>query len=131
VNIFFDVDGTLISFLDQSLRPGVREVFEQIVRDGHRIYIWSGVGIRRQEIDRHSLRQYVTDCCLKPLSDHRASLVQLGVPAEPHFVVDDYPEVVDSFAGHAIRPYERRDPQDREMEVVYKKIVEMTTLRGI
>ena len=129
MNIFFDVDGTLISFLDQSLRPGVAEVFERLVQDGHRIYIWSGVGIRWEEIDRHALREYVTDCCLKPLKDHRAALVPLGVPVEPHFVIDDYPEVVDAFAGHAIRPDERRDPHDREMEVVYQKIVALTAVR--
>lgn len=128
MNIFFDMDGTLISVQDESLRPGVRATFERLVRDGHRIYVWSGVGLRWAEVDRHSLRELVSDCFLKPLRDHRASLASHRVDVEPDFVVDDYREVVDAFRGHTVRPYEGRDPDDREMDVVYAKVVEVMRL---
>jgi FMN phosphatase YigB (HAD superfamily) len=36
VNVFFDVDDTLIAY-DGSLRPLVRETFERIILDGHLI----------------------------------------------------------------------------------------------
>ncbi|MEE9198503.1 MAG: hypothetical protein V3U26_01760, partial [Dehalococcoidia bacterium] len=65
MNVFFDVDDTLVSF-DGSLRPHVREVFQRLVKDGHSIYVWSGVGVRWEVVDRHGLRPFVTDCLLKP-----------------------------------------------------------------
>lgn len=128
MNIFFDMDGTLISSQDESLRPGVRATFERLVQDGHRIYVWSGVGIRWAEVDRHSLRDLVSNCYVKPLRDHRASLRSHNVDVVPDFVIDDYREVVDALGGHTIRAYEGRDPEDREMDVVYAKIVEAARL---
>ena len=56
LNVFFDVDGTLITW-DNKMGPFVREVFQQIKDDGHDIYIWSGVGIRREVVDRHDLHE--------------------------------------------------------------------------
>lgn len=122
MNIFFDVDDTIVSSWDGSLRPLVKEVFERITADGHHIYIWSGVGLRWYEIDKHGLRSLIKDCYVKPLWDHRRRLSLLGVDVEPHFVIDDYEEVVDVFGGHTIKPYFRRDPADQEMVRVYEKI---------
>jgi predicted HAD superfamily phosphohydrolase YqeG len=126
MNVFFDVDDTIVCSDGGQLRPLVREVFADLKRDGHVIYIWSGVGLRWQMIDRHLLRPYITDCFVKPLSNHRASLGRLGIKIEPDFVVDDYQEVVDAFAGHAIKPYEWPNPADRAMELVYKLICNAT-----
>ena len=45
LNIFFDVDYTILG-LDNSLRPGTREVFQKMVDDGHHAHVWSGMGER-------------------------------------------------------------------------------------
>src|SRR5437764_3736737 len=89
MNIFFDVDGTIVGSYDLKLRPMVREVFEKLRGDGHTIYIWSGVGLRWQEIDLHELRPLIEDCFWKPRWDHRARLAELGVAVGPAFGVDD------------------------------------------
>ena len=78
MNIFFDVDYTLITW-DVKLRPGVLEVFERLRADGHTIYLWSGVGPRWEIVNRFELHDHVTDCFWKPLYDHHARMVELGV----------------------------------------------------
>ena len=59
MNIYFDVDYTLIA-MDGSLRPGTTEVFEGLIADGHLIYIWSGVGMRTDDIERLGLSGFVS-----------------------------------------------------------------------
>src|SRR6266511_378097 len=54
MNIFFDVDDTLVTW-DFRLRPHVRDVFEALRDDGHRIYIWSGRGKRWDVVLRYQL----------------------------------------------------------------------------
>ena len=124
MNIFFDVDGTIVGSYDVALRPLVREVFEQLRADGHVIYIWSGVGLRWQEIDQHSLRPLIATCYWKPRWDHQAQLTQLGVDVFPDFVVDDHRDVVAAFGGVTVFPFDYYDPRDREMERVYRAISE-------
>jgi hypothetical protein len=130
MNVFFDVDDTIICSLDGSLRPMVREVFDQILADGHTIYVWSGMGIRWPDVDKHGLRRYVSECWVKPLSDHRQSLATLGVLVEPDFVVDDHKEVVDVFGGYNVRAYSGYDPSDREMGAAYEKLGEVARARA-
>lgn len=100
----------------------MREVFEQLRADGHRVYIWSGVGLRWQEIDRHGLRPLVETCYWKPRWDHHARLAELGVNVRPDFAVDDHREVVAAFGGVTVYPFDFYDPRDREMERVYQAI---------
>ena len=95
MNIFFDVDDTLIAF-DGSLRPHVYEVFQKLLDDGHDIYIWSGVGLRWEIIERHKLRPYIQDCFVKPTANYRKGLEILGIPVHPDFCVDDHPELIKS-----------------------------------
>lgn len=122
MNIFFDVDGTIVGSYDDKLRPLVREVFERLRADGHTIYVWSGVGLRWREIDLHSLRPLIATCFWKPRWDHHARLAELGVDVVPDFVVDDHQEVVAAFGGVTVRPFDYYDPSDREMERVYRVI---------
>ena len=124
MNVFFDVDGTIIGANDGKLRPLVREVFEQLRADGHAIYIWSGVGIRWVEIDRHELRTLIETCFHKPMWNHHARLAALEVTPFPDFVVDDHAEVVEAFGGVTVSPFYYFDPDDREMERVYRAIKE-------
>jgi hypothetical protein len=123
VNVFFDVDATIVGAYDGTLRPGVREIFERLRQDGHVVYIWSGVGLRWHEIDRYELRSLIETCHHKPTYDHHARLVTLGVAVRPDFVVDDHPEVVAAFGGFVVKPFYYFDADDRELERVYAAIV--------
>ncbi len=121
MNVFFDVDYTLVSD-DSSLRPHVRDVFQKLKDDGHNIYIWSGVGLRWEVIKRHDLRQFIETCYIKPLSDYKNSLVELGVEVVPDFCIDDHPGIVVAFGGVVIKPYYSKNPADEEMLRVYKAV---------
>lgn len=118
LKIFFDVDYTLLA-MDGSLRPGTRDTFERLVADGHALYIWSGVGLRTDEVERHGLQDLVSGIYKKPIYDFVDGLRLLNVPHWPDFVIDDYPEIVDTFGGVLARPYFFRSPDDDEMERIY------------
>jgi hypothetical protein len=124
MNIFFDMDDTIIASDDSSLRPRVREVFERLRTDGHAVYIWSAMGKRWSEIDQHGLRELVTDAFHKPMNNFQRALKWKDIDVQPDFVVDDFPEILREFPGCTIKPYQMADPSDREMENVYLKIVE-------
>jgi hypothetical protein len=121
VNIFFDVDYTLITW-DVKLRPGVREVFDRLRSDGHTIYLWSGVGPRWEVVRRFELHDHVADCFWKPLYNHHARMAELGVTVTPDYVIDDHQEIVDVFVGTRIA--EPRMPLDGDTEMwrVYEDI---------
>tara|TARA_B100001029_G_scaffold176104_1_gene178510 strand:- start:444 stop:818 length:375 start_codon:yes stop_codon:yes gene_type:complete len=101
MNIFFDVDNTLIMW-DGKLRNHSEDVFKKILDDGHTLYIWSGIGIRKKEIEGVGLDKYVTDYFIKPLYDHRARLPKLGVNVSVDYVIDDHESVVQVFGGYHI-----------------------------
>jgi hypothetical protein len=122
MNIFFDVDDTIICSLDGSLRPMVKEIFDRLCADGHKIYVWSGVGMRWTELEQHGLRQYVQDCCVKPLDEHRERIALQDFLVEPDFVVDDHVDIVNVFGGYKVKPYSGYDPFDREMLAAYENI---------
>ena len=129
MNIFFDVDDTLIAF-DGSLRPHVYEVFQMLLDDGHDIYIWSGVGLRWEIIERHKLRPYIQDCFVKPTANYRKALEILGIPVHPDFCVDDHPELIKSLGGEAVKPYYWADTRDKEMLRIYDAITEFAKAGG-
>ena len=119
MNLFFDVDYTILGPND-NLRPHTRTVFEQLVEDGHRIYIWSGVGIRWWDVREHGLGDLVTECYVKPLSDLANRLAEKGIPLVPDFVVDDYPEPPAAFGGVHVTPYYFPRETDTEMQRVFQ-----------
>jgi FMN phosphatase YigB (HAD superfamily) len=124
MNIFFDVDETLLGY-DGSLRPLVHQTFKILVEEGHRIYVWSGVRtaemVRAEVVQRHGLQSYVTDCFQKPRWDYLAQWQRSGVEVQPDFIVDDYPEIVQAFGGIQIKPYAWAQP-DADLERVYAAI---------
>src|SRR5579859_4094806 len=124
MNIFFDVDETILGY-DGSLRPLVRQIFQTLVDDGHRIFVWSGVRtgdiVRTEVVERHGLEPYVTDCYQKPLFNYREQWSRTGVEVQPHFCVDDYPEIVAAFGGIQVKPYYRAQA-DADLERVYAAI---------
>lgn len=115
MNIFFDVDYTLITW-DYRLRPHVRDVFERLCAEGHTVYLWSGMGRRWEVVERFGLHDLVADCFEKPLYDHVARLSELGVTVRPDFVIDDHAEPVDVFGGFHIP--EPRSPLDDDAEML-------------
>ena len=121
MNIFFDVDSTLITW-DVKLRPGVHEVFQQLRDDGHTLYLWSGMGPRWEVVERFDLHEHVVDCYWKPLYNHRERLHELGIPLTPDYVIDDHAEVVEAFVGSVILPPDVPLQRDREMWRVYEDI---------
>jgi hypothetical protein len=130
VHIFFDVDYTILG-LDGSLRPHTAEVFKRLVDDGHELHIWSGHGLRFEEIRRHRLDHLVSGCYHKPLTNHLEALDELGVPLIPDFVVDDARELPAAFGGVWVTAYAAGTPSDylppdsdREMQRVYRVVQE-------
>ncbi len=121
MNIFFDVDDTLITW-DVKLRPHVHDVFARLQDDGHAIYLWSGHGPRWEVVRRFDLHRHITDCFWKPLHNHRARLSELGVPFPPDFAVDDHAEIVEVFGGLVIEPAGLPFGRADEMWRVYDEI---------
>jgi len=121
MNIFFDVDYTILG-VDGSLRPGVRELFERLTQEGHRVYVWSGMGIRTLEMQKHGLDGLIAGICEKPLENFQERLKALGITVRPDLVVDDYPEIVSALGGILVRPYYYARTPDNEMERVYNII---------
>ena len=121
MNIFFDVDFTLITW-NYRLRPHVREVFQRLVDDGHTLYLWSGLGERWEVVEQFGLHPWIVTCFSKPLYDHVARLSELGVTVRPDFVVDDHADLVRAFGGAVIEPAEIPLDEDQEMWRVYELI---------
>ena len=121
MNVFFDMDCTILG-MDGSLRPGTVEVFGQLVASGHDVYVWSGMGVRWDEVRRSGLEPFVKGVYRKPLADFRAGLERCGVPVIPDFVIDDYPEIVAHFGGVRIKEYQSRHQKDEEMYAVLAQI---------
>ena len=122
LNIFFDVDNTLIMW-NGRLRNHAEHVFRSLKEAGHTIYVWSGVGIRRWDMKRHGLDEFVTDYFIKPLEKHHEKLDALGVPMVPDYVIDDHKQVVDAFGGYHIPDMAKAD--DEELLKVLAEITEL------
>ncbi len=123
MNIFFDVDYTILG-LDDSLRPGTRETFQRLLDDGHKIYIWSGLGPRWEVMKKHALEPFASGVYEKPLHHFSDRLAELGVPITPDFVIDDYPEIVSAFGGVWVPPYFFKRNGDEQMYRIYDIITE-------
>jgi hypothetical protein len=125
VNIYFDVDYTILS-AQHTLRPFVKEVFSQLVEDGHAVYVWSGMGLRWSVVHQFELTPLVSGVFSKPITDYLAGLVQFEVTPFPDFVIDDYPGIVEAFSGMYIREYFHPDPDDDQIKQCYDIIREVT-----
>ena len=120
LDIFFDVDGTLISW-SFKLRPHVHDVFARLVEDRHRIHIWSGIGLRDDIVKKYALDQYISGLYVKPIEDFRERLHRY-TPIVPDFVVDDDHEIVAVLGGIQVQNPEDVSGADREMWRVYEAI---------
>ena len=119
------MDYTLIG-LTGSLRPLVTETFEQLLDDGHTIYIWSGLGNRSSEVEKLGLSKYITGVYSKPIADFeelvKKKFREKEIEVYPDFVVDDHEESVTSLGGGLIKAFFAGDNHDREMEHMYNII---------
>ena len=114
MNIFFDTDYTWLG-LDDSVRPGTAELMERLTESGHKVYVWSGVGYRWDDVRRHKLSPFVVDCFVKPLDNFVEAIDNLNLPVRPDLVIDDYPEVPAALGGIWVSPYFYRNMADDEM----------------
>ena len=121
LNVFFDVDFTILS-IDGDLRTGTRDTFERLVADGHRVYIWSGVGMRTEDIHANNLLDLVSGIYVKPLEDFEAGLRQFNVDVHPDLVVDDVWTIVNHFGGIHCTPFYYPSETDNEMALMYELI---------
>ena len=128
MNIYFDIDYTLIAYTGE-LRPLARQTLERLNDDGHSLYIWSGVGVRTEEVRRLGLADLVVDVLEKPIERFEERLPELGVKVRPDAVVDDHPEIVRHFGGVKVRPYFWPSESDRELNRVYDELNRMAQER--
>lgn len=112
MNVFFDVQGTLLSA--GTARPGVREALERLVEGGHDVYLWSsaGAGYAREAAESLGLMDLVLGCYSKGADP----------PVEVEFTVDDHPGIRGRRGSYAIPPF-TGDPGDREMERVAEHLL--------
>ncbi len=117
LNVFFDVDHTLVMPPNNTARRHAHDVFRRLTEQGHSIYIWSGLGDREWDMRRHGLDGFVTGYYTKPLFDYRRRLQELDIMVVPDFVIDDHPAVVADFDGYHISDLGNGD-DDELLEVL-------------
>lgn len=104
MNVFFDVQGTLVS--GGRPRPHARDVFLELTRMGHHLYLWSSAGssYAARAAKLLGIEDLIFDC----YSKHAIP------PVTVDFVVDDHADFADRHGGYAIPPFDG-DPKDAEL----------------
>jgi len=111
MNIFFDVQGTLIG--GGTLRPHPREVLAELAEAGHDVYLWSSAGAGYASSAAESLR--VEDLIFGCYSKFAPP------PVTVDYAVDDHPDVVERYGGYTISPFDG-NPEDRELWKVTERL---------
>ena len=125
LNIYFDCDYTILA-MDGSLRPRTREVFSKLIEDGHKVFIWSGVGIRTKDMERLDLTELISGIFVKPITEFEDGLDRFDVHPRPDLVIDDHREIVEAFGGIHIEPYYFRAAEDGQMDDIYQSITDFS-----
>ena len=125
LNIYFDCDYTILA-MDGSLRPRTREVFSNLIEDEHKVFIWSGVGLRTKDMERLNLMDLISGIFVKPIAEFEDGLDRFSVSPRPDFVIDDHREIVEFFGGVHIEPYYFRASEDGQMDDLYKCIADFS-----
>ncbi len=104
MNVFFDVQGTLVS--GGRPRPHTREVFRRLAETGHHVYLWSSGGNSYAASAARLLdvEDLVLGCFGKSVPP----------PVSVDFVVDDEPGMADRYGGYTVAAF-AGDPDDREL----------------
>jgi len=111
VNVFFDVQGTLVS--GGRPRPHAREVFRELVEMGHHVYLWSSAGSAYAASAARLLS--VEDLAFGYFSKSTPP------PVSVDFVVDDQPDFAEFHGGYAIPPFDG-DPDDEKLWKVVERL---------
>jgi hypothetical protein len=103
MNVFFDVQGTLVS--GGVPRPHAREVFLKLIGMGHDVYLWSSAGVpyARSAARMLGVEDIVLGYCSKS-----APMVTVD------FAVDDI-EGISGIRGEHVVPFFDGDPSDGEL----------------
>ncbi len=111
MNVFFDVQGTLIS--GGVPRPGAREVFGELAGMGHHVYLWSsaGGGYAESAAELLGVRDLIGGCYGK----------YPPPPVSVDFAVDDSPGVIHRHGGLHVPAFDG-DPDDGELRRVAEKL---------
>ena len=125
LNIYFDCDYTILA-MDGSLRPRTREVFSKLIEAGHKVFIWSGVGLRTKDMERLDLMELISGIFVKPITEFEDGLHRFDVHPRPDLVIDDHREIVEVFGGIHIEPYYFRAAEDGQMDDIYQSITDFT-----
>ena len=125
LNIYFDCDYTILA-MDGSLRPRTREVFSNLIEDEHKVFIWSGVGLRTKDMERLNLLDLISGIFVKPIAEFEDGLDRFSVSPRPDFVIDDHREIVEFFGGVHIEPYYFRASEDGQMDDLYQCIADFS-----
>ena len=124
MHIFFDIDQTLISY-NGLIRPHAAQVIDRLRSDSHSVHIWSGMGVRVEEVRALGLLEKVVGVYAKPTERFERGLKELQIPVRPDAVVDDHEEIVNHFGGVVVRPYFWPDDTDNDLCRVYKRLTEI------
>jgi hypothetical protein len=113
LNVFFDVQGTLIS--SGRARPGVRDAFEDLAGAGHDLYIWSsaGDGYARRAAEALGVEDLILGCYAKDPDP----------PVSVDFTVDDQPGLSGRYGGFTVTPF-AGDPADTGLSGVLPAVNE-------
>lgn len=111
MNVFFDVQGTLLA--RGVPRPQVREVFLELISQGHDVYLWSsaGSGYATTAAKFLGIADLVFGCYSKLAPP----------PVTVDYAVDDYPDLTGQYGGYAITPFDG-DPEDKELWQVVERL---------
>src|SRR5215207_4781177 len=102
MNIFFDVQGTLLTE-DNDPRPHVREIFLKLSDMGHHVYLWSTAG---DGYAAHAARVLGVDDVVRGCFGKRSVPEDITVD----FVVDDQASWVEEHGGFLVKAYDRCEP---------------------
>ncbi|HJQ29476.1 MAG TPA: hypothetical protein VJ827_09050 [Rubrobacter sp.] len=104
MNVFFDVQGTLVS--GGRSRPHARDIFLRLVEMGHHVYLWSSGGSSYAASAARLLdvEDLVSGCFGKSGPP----------PVSVDFVVDDQPGIVAYYGGYTVSAF-AGDQEDRDL----------------
>lgn len=115
MNVFFDVQGTL---LDGGVpRPQARAVFIRLTASGYDVYLWSsaGAGYAASAAELLGVQDLILGCHSKFAPP----------PVTVDYAVDDSPDIVDSYGGYTIAPFDG-DSEDQELWRVVEALKQAT-----